>query len=190
MTWFLRLRAVIPPTLQWLGNRKSVTGISASADFSIIAVTFYNNLLVTAFAEMSRSSRTHRIYSIRPIIQMLSSVLKRTTQEKSESNILATSPDHMENSSPEANVKRLFHFLVMEILLYMWRRWLILYPDSVKQPFDYYICFDVEATCEEGRDFNYANEIIEFPAILIDSKTFDIVCCWSTFSWVPFFFQS
>ncbi|CAG8600952.1 9328_t:CDS:2 [Paraglomus brasilianum] len=103
---------------------------------------------------MSYPSKTHSIRGmslIRPIIQRLSNVLKYLTQETSESNSLATSLDHMENGSPEANTK------------------------SVKQPFDYYICFDVEATCEEGRDFNYANEIIEFPALLIDSKTFDIV---------------
>ncbi|CAG8491241.1 10637_t:CDS:2 [Paraglomus occultum] len=100
---------------------------------------------------MSSSSKTHRISSIRPIIQMLANVLNRSTPEQPENNVSATTPDHAENSSSKANTK------------------------SVKQPFDYYICFDVEATCEEGRDFGYANEIIEFPAILIDSKTFDIV---------------
>ncbi|KAG2201753.1 hypothetical protein INT47_002013 [Mucor saturninus] len=36
------------------------------------------------------------------------------------------------------------------------------------QPFDYYLFFDVEATCIEGGGFTYANEIIEFPVILID----------------------
>ncbi|CAG8616794.1 3551_t:CDS:2, partial [Acaulospora morrowiae] len=43
-----------------------------------------------------------------------------------------------------------------------------------EQPFRYYLCFDVEATCEEG-SFNYMNEIIEFPVLLIDSHTFDII---------------
>ncbi|KAK9767310.1 hypothetical protein K7432_003005 [Basidiobolus ranarum] len=42
------------------------------------------------------------------------------------------------------------------------------------QPFDYYLCFDVEATCEEGVNFDFLNEIIEFPIILVDSN-FEIV---------------
>lgn len=43
------------------------------------------------------------------------------------------------------------------------------------QPFDYYLFFDVEATCEEGGGFTFPNEIIEFPVVLVDGKTFDIV---------------
>ncbi|KAG1123756.1 hypothetical protein G6F62_007814 [Rhizopus arrhizus] len=43
------------------------------------------------------------------------------------------------------------------------------------QPFDYYLFFDVEATCIENGGFNYPNEIIEFPVVLVDGKTFDIV---------------
>ncbi|KAH8555877.1 exonuclease family protein, partial [Umbelopsis sp. PMI_123] len=42
------------------------------------------------------------------------------------------------------------------------------------QPFDYYMFFDVEATCEENNK-NYPHEIIEFPVVLVDGKTFDIV---------------
>ncbi|KAI7861099.1 hypothetical protein BDC45DRAFT_13312 [Circinella umbellata] len=45
-----------------------------------------------------------------------------------------------------------------------------------KQPFDYYLFFDVEATCEEGGSFEYPNEIIEFPIVLVDGRTFEIVC--------------
>ncbi|KAI9499028.1 hypothetical protein BDB00DRAFT_783628 [Zychaea mexicana] len=44
-----------------------------------------------------------------------------------------------------------------------------------KQPFDYYLFFDVEATCEEGGSFEYPNEIIEFPIVLVDGRTFEIV---------------
>ncbi|KAG9298512.1 hypothetical protein G9A89_016509 [Geosiphon pyriformis] len=48
-------------------------------------------------------------------------------------------------------------------------------PNPKPQPFDYYLCFDVEATCEEGGTFNYSHEIIEFPVLLIESNTFNIV---------------
>ena len=44
-----------------------------------------------------------------------------------------------------------------------------------EQPFQYYLCFDVEATCEKGTSFDYMHEIIEFPILLIESKTFEIV---------------
>jgi len=43
-----------------------------------------------------------------------------------------------------------------------------------EQPFDYYLFFDVEATCEENIQ-RYPHEIIEFPVILVDGRTFDIV---------------
>lgn len=29
-----------------------------------------------------------------------------------------------------------------------------------KQPIRHFLCFDVEATCREGREFNFPNEII------------------------------
>lgn len=35
--------------------------------------------------------------------------------------------------------------------------------------------FDVEATCIEGGGFDYPNEIIEFPVVLVDGRTFAIV---------------
>ncbi|KAK4520624.1 substrate-specific activator of APC-dependent proteolysis [Mucor velutinosus] len=44
-----------------------------------------------------------------------------------------------------------------------------------KQPFDYYLFFDVEATCEANGGFTFPNEIIEFPVVLVDGETFDIV---------------
>lgn len=50
------------------------------------------------------------------------------------------------------------------------------------QPFDYYLFFDVEATCIEGGGFTYANEIIEFPVVLVDGKTFDIASFFFSYS--------
>jgi 3'-5' exoribonuclease 1 len=44
-----------------------------------------------------------------------------------------------------------------------------------QQEFDYFLFFDVEATCIKDGGFNYANEIIEFPIVLVDGTTFDIV---------------
>jgi len=35
--------------------------------------------------------------------------------------------------------------------------------------------FDVEATCTESSSWDYPNEIIEFPVILIESKRLEIV---------------
>src|SRR4051812_41766790 len=52
-----------------------------------------------------------------------------------------------------------------------------------EQPFQYYLCFDVEATCEKGGSFDYMHEIIEFPILLIESKMFEIV---SSFYLGPF----
>jgi Exonuclease len=43
-----------------------------------------------------------------------------------------------------------------------------------RQPFDYYLFFDVEATCEQNTK-NYPHEIIEFPVLLVDGESFDIV---------------
>lgn len=33
-------------------------------------------------------------------------------------------------------------------------------PKAAKQPYDAFLVLDVEATCQPGTDFNYANEII------------------------------
>ncbi|KAG0370753.1 hypothetical protein BGZ54_004254 [Gamsiella multidivaricata] len=41
--------------------------------------------------------------------------------------------------------------------------------------YDYYLCFDVEATCETGFSFEFPNEVIEFPVVLLDGSTFEIV---------------
>ena len=41
--------------------------------------------------------------------------------------------------------------------------------------YDYYLCFDVEATCEKGFSFEFPNEVIEFPVVLLDGSTFEVV---------------
>ncbi|KAF9101463.1 hypothetical protein BGX27_011479 [Mortierella sp. AM989] len=41
--------------------------------------------------------------------------------------------------------------------------------------YDYYLCFDVEATCEQGYSFEFPNEVIEFPVVLMDGSTFEVV---------------
>ncbi|KAK7023716.1 exonuclease eri1 [Favolaschia claudopus] len=43
----------------------------------------------------------------------------------------------------------------------------------VKQPYDAFLVFDVEATCNQGTDFDYPNEIIEFPVCLMRWKDRD-----------------
>ncbi|OZJ03531.1 hypothetical protein BZG36_03417 [Bifiguratus adelaidae] len=40
---------------------------------------------------------------------------------------------------------------------------------------DYFLCFDVEATCEVGYVFDFPNEIIEFPVSLLKAETLEIV---------------
>jgi 3'-5' exoribonuclease 1 len=39
------------------------------------------------------------------------------------------------------------------------------------------LVFDVEATCEADSGFDHDNEIIEFPVVLLDSDTCEIVSC-------------
>lgn len=43
------------------------------------------------------------------------------------------------------------------------------------QPYDFYCVLDIEATCEEAGDWDYPNEIIEFPVILIDGYSYEVV---------------
>ncbi|KAF9466388.1 ribonuclease H-like domain-containing protein [Collybia nuda] len=40
-------------------------------------------------------------------------------------------------------------------------------PPKSKQPYDVFLVLDIEATCQQGADFNYPNEIIEFPVCLM-----------------------
>lgn len=41
--------------------------------------------------------------------------------------------------------------------------------------YDYMLAFDVEATCESGISFEFPNEVIEFPIVLLDGKTLEVV---------------
>ena len=52
-----------------------------------------------------------------------------------------------------------------------------LHPNS---RYDYYLCFDVEATCETGFSFEFPNEVIEFPVVLLDGSTLEVVSPKST----------
>ncbi|KAG0328816.1 hypothetical protein BG004_002463 [Podila humilis] len=40
--------------------------------------------------------------------------------------------------------------------------------------YDYFLAFDVEATCESGFTFEFPNEVIEFPVVLLDGKTLEV----------------
>ncbi|KAJ3417580.1 3'-5' exoribonuclease 1 [Chytridiales sp. JEL 0842] len=46
--------------------------------------------------------------------------------------------------------------------------------DPSWQPYDYYCVFDVEATCEENNR-TFQHEIIEFPVVLIDGRTQQVI---------------
>ncbi|KAF9571271.1 hypothetical protein EC968_000767 [Mortierella alpina] len=48
-------------------------------------------------------------------------------------------------------------------------------PLHINSRYDYYLCFDVEATCEKGYSFEFPNEVIEFPVVLLDGSTFEVV---------------
>ncbi|KAF8061507.1 ribonuclease H-like domain-containing protein [Lyophyllum atratum] len=43
-------------------------------------------------------------------------------------------------------------------------------PPTAKQPYEAFLVLDVEATCQQGTDFNFPNEIIEFPVCLMRWK--------------------
>ncbi|KAI8822515.1 ribonuclease H-like domain-containing protein [Fimicolochytrium jonesii] len=43
------------------------------------------------------------------------------------------------------------------------------------QPYDFYCVLDVEATCDKDTLFEFPNEIIEFPVILIDGRTMEAI---------------
>ncbi|KAI9329070.1 ribonuclease H-like domain-containing protein [Obelidium mucronatum] len=49
-----------------------------------------------------------------------------------------------------------------------------------RQPFEYYLVFDVEATCKEDNT-GWRHEIIEFPVVVIHSKTFSVAAEFRSF---------
>lgn len=44
-----------------------------------------------------------------------------------------------------------------------------------KKVLQYYCVIDFEATCEEDNPEGYKHEIIEFPAVLVDATTLEVV---------------
>lgn len=47
--------------------------------------------------------------------------------------------------------------------------------------YDYLCVIDFEATCEAINLPTYKHEIIEFPIVLVDTKTLEIVCACKVF---------
>jgi 3'-5' exoribonuclease 1 len=43
---------------------------------------------------------------------------------------------------------------------------------------DYFVVIDFEGTCEEKNTADYVHEIIEFPAILVNARSLELVCCF------------
>ena len=50
----------------------------------------------------------------------------------------------------------------------------------------FYCVIDFEGTCEEGNPKDYVHEIIEFPAVLVDANTLEVVSAivWQLFTLV------
>merc|ERR1739838_480809 len=48
-------------------------------------------------------------------------------------------------------------------------------PDAISWFFDNYVVIDYEATCEGDKPIDYRHEIIEFPAVIVNSKSRKIV---------------
>lgn len=51
-------------------------------------------------------------------------------------------------------------------------------PSMTRQPYEVFLVLDIEGTCDQGTDFNYPNEIIEFPVCLMrwKNRTDDDFC--------------
>ncbi len=52
-------------------------------------------------------------------------------------------------------------------------------PMNAFEFFDYICVIDFEATCIETNPFDFPHEIIEFPIVLVNMKTLQIVCLFS-----------
>jgi 3'-5' exoribonuclease 1 len=46
---------------------------------------------------------------------------------------------------------------------------------------DYFVVIDFEGTCEKKTTTGYIHEIIEFPAILVNARTLELVCYFVSF---------
>ena len=49
------------------------------------------------------------------------------------------------------------------------------FTEDGKKYTDFYIVIDFEATCEKENPKDYQHEIIEFPAVLVDAETLEVV---------------
>ena len=49
---------------------------------------------------------------------------------------------------------------------------------------DYLVVIDFEATCEEKNYPNYPHEIIEFPAVIIEAHTMQVLEAWNSVQYV------
>ncbi|KJE88344.1 three prime histone mRNA exonuclease [Capsaspora owczarzaki ATCC 30864] len=55
-------------------------------------------------------------------------------------------------------------------------------PSHYQPQFDYFVVIDYEATCEENASFStYPHEIIEFPAVVVNARTGEIVHSWRSY---------
>lgn len=52
---------------------------------------------------------------------------------------------------------------------------------TIKKLFPYYVIIDFEATCNEVNDPGYPHEIIEFPAVLVDTEKLIITDCFQSY---------
>ena len=50
-----------------------------------------------------------------------------------------------------------------------------------KEKFDYFVVVDFEATCEEKNTPDYPHEIIEFPGVIVDGNTGEMVDTWQKY---------
>lgn len=48
-------------------------------------------------------------------------------------------------------------------------------PTNADNYYDYICVIDFEATCEEGNQLELTHEIIEFPIVLLNTRTLEIV---------------
>lgn len=52
---------------------------------------------------------------------------------------------------------------------------------TIKKLFPYYVIIDFEATCNEVNDPGYPHEIIEFPAVLVDTEKLIVTDCFQSY---------
>ena len=59
---------------------------------------------------------------------------------------------------------------------------------DISQERDYFVIIDFEGTCEKENAIGYVHEIIEFPAVLVNARTLELVGCVAhsdfTYCWI------